>query len=309
MSAAQRDGLADAALALASAVQAGDAAKVGVAYASNIPADDAANAYLVRSTSARIMGQSLRVTQLYLLDASAHKDVSTSAEFACPLANSTSEADFSINGLPAGHYGFAIVEASGSGTAAQPYVLALLLEQQAGSWKLAGISGHTRAAAGHDGLYYWTTARTRAAAKQPWAAYLLYSEALSLLQPVNYLVSTHLEKLTAEQHTAAPPELANGISADTPYVLASKTKPPAEFRFTDISTTGSDDGQRLLLTLHMQADSTADGPAARARNLAAATAFVDAHPEVRSVVAGVTVFADVQGQPPFATQHTITEIP
>ena len=307
MPAAQRDALADAALGVATAVQAGDAAKVRAAYAANIPVDGDATAYLVTSTAGRLAGASLRVVQLYVLDATARKDASGSAEFSCALTGSTGETDFSINGLPPGMFAFAMVEAGqGSGAGAQAWVLSMLLEQVAGAWKLAGLAGHARAIGGHDGLWYWNAARASVAAKKPWAAYVQFAAAYALLQPVNYVTTSHLDKLANEQKAAAPGELANGVSADTPYVLVGKG---AEFRYTDLGAAGSDDGKRLLLTVHVKADSTADAGAARARNLAAAAALVDAHPELRGVVNNVTVLSDVAGQLPFATQYNMTEIP
>ena len=254
----------------------------------------------------------MRVAQVYLLDASGAKtSAATTTDFSCALNGTTSEADFSIGNLPVGVYGFAMVEAAGG---QQPWVVALLMQQQGGGWKLAGFSSHARAVGGHDGLWYWTAARAKAGAKQNWAAYVLYGEAFALLQPAAYMSSTHLDKLSTELRGAAPSELQNGVSGETPYVLTAKGG--AEFRFTDISAAGSEDGARLLLVLHYAPSAPAgagpaiaDPVAARARNVAAASAFFAAHPEVRGVVQGVTVFADVAGGLPFATQHGVGEIP
>ena len=310
MPAAQREGLAEAAGAVAGLLQAGDVFQVRAAYASGIPVD-ASNDAVVRTLAGHLNHATLRVAQVYLLDASGLKAGTATADFSCALAGSTSETDFSIANLPTGVYGFAMVEAAGGG---QPWVLTLLLQQQGGGWKLAGFSSHARTVAGHDGLWYWTAARGRADAKQPWAATVLYNEAFALLQPAAYVSSTHLDKLSTELRNAAPPELQNGVSAETPYVLTAKAG--GEFRFTDISAAGSDDGARLLLVLHYSpaapagaATALPDGAAGRARNVAAAAAFLGAHPEVRPVVQGVTVFADVAGGLPFATQHAVGEIP
>ena len=63
-------------------------------------------------------------------------------------------------------------------------------------------------AAGHNGLWYWTQARTMSAQKEHWNAWLYYQQAQGLLVPVNFVQSTHLEKLKTEASAAAPPALS-----------------------------------------------------------------------------------------------------
>jgi hypothetical protein len=295
MEPAQREALAAAAMALASAVQAGDTAKVRANTVAEYAADFTASEYLIRSTAAKLAGERLRVTSLYGLDATARKkDATGDAEFACPLTATTLETDFNIPGLPPGNYAFAMVEAEGG---AQPFLLSFLLRQDAGVWKMAGFYPRARTAAGHDGLWYWNEARAAAKAKEPWAAWLLYSEASNLLRPANFVASTHLESLGNEQRAAAPPELSNGVSNETPLVL--KGAAGAEFHFTGMSSERSDDGTRVNIMLHMRAGTT-DAAAAKARADAAATAFVAAHPEVRKDFQTVWVFAETDAQQPLA---------
>lgn len=304
MTAAQRTELAGAAMALANGVQSGNAEAVRGLTDLSIITDFSGTDYLVRSTSSRLAGDALRVTQLYLLDATARKAGDTGdADFSCPLSGTTSETDFSIGGLPPGRFAFVMVEATGG---ARPWLLSFLLRQQGTAWKMAGFYPHARTAAGHDGVWYWTTARTRAKAGQKWSAWLLFSEADALLRPAGFLLSTHLEKLRNDQREAAPPELSNGVSAGTPLVLSGKG---GEFHFTSLSTDSSDDGKRLNIMLHLKVDSVADTAAARMRNLAAAGAFVNAHPELRNDFQGVWIFAEATGQPPFATEHPMAQIP
>ena len=110
MTALQRGEVGSAAFGLASAVQAGDTARVATATVSNYSGDANQTAYLVRSTGARIAADALTVTQVYLLDASSRSATDTAqAEFACPLAGATNETDFGIAGLPPGRYAFAMV--------------------------------------------------------------------------------------------------------------------------------------------------------------------------------------------------------
>jgi hypothetical protein len=301
-----RDTLMSTAQMLATAVQANDAAKVRAATVAEYATDFSATEYLIRSTSPRIMGESLLISSVYGLDASSRKKDDTSeADFSCPLSATMLETDFSIPGLPPGNYGFATVDAV---EGPQPWMLSFLLRQDSGTWKMAGFYQHAESAAGHNGLWYWNEARAATQAKQPWAAWLLYGEAYALLSPANFVQSTHLDKLEAEQRTVAPPELSNGIGKDTPLVV--KGLAGAEFHFTGLATDRSEDGTKVNVILHLRADPGADAPTARARNEAAAAAFVKAHPEVRKDFQGVWVFAENDTQQPIImTQRDMSQIP
>jgi len=306
MQPALRDALMSTAKMLAAAVQANDAAKVRANTVAEYATDFSATEFLIRSTSPKISGENLLVSSVYGLDASSRKkDDTTDAEFSCPLTATMLETDFSIPGLPPGNYGFAVVDAVDG---PQPWMLSFLLRQDGGVWKMAGFYQHAETAAGHDGLWYWKEARAATQAKQPWAAWLLYGEAYALLTPANFVQSTHLDKLAAEQRAVAPPELSNGIGKDAPLVV--KGMNGAEFHFTGLSTDRSEDGTKVNIMLHLRAEPGADAPSARVRNEAAAAAFVKAHPEVRKDFQGVWVFAENDTQQPIAmTQRDMSQIP
>ncbi len=307
MTTAVRAGLAEVSLTLAKAVQAGDAAKVQsltVAEYAGSQQSFAPTADLVHATALQVAQDTVQVTQVYLLDARGRAvGAAGAAEFSCALTGSTAETDFSIDGLPPGLYGFSMVEATGS----KPWLLAFLLRQSGDSWKMAGFYPRARTAAGHDGGWYWKTAYDDSKAKQPWMAWLLFGEADQLLRPANFVTSTKLDSLRSEQRTAAPAELKNGIAPDLPLLL--KGADGTEFRFTSVDADGSDDGARLNLVLHLKADWLDDPAAARARNVAAAAAFVDAHVEIRQGFDAVVVFAESSGHPPVATELKMAEIP
>jgi hypothetical protein len=298
-----RSALADQALSLGLAIKANDGARVQAQSAPLLAGNFAATAYLVRTTSERIAGDSLAVTQLYLLDASTRPATDTgAAEFSCALSGTPSETDFAFNSLPGGMYAFAMVE----GTGPRPWLLSLLLEQKGSSWQLAGLYTHARTAAGRNGLSFWTAAREAAKAKDQWRAWLLFSEADALLAPAPFVDSSHLDRLRAEQRDTAPPELADGISAQTPMVL--KDAKGESIAYTAIGVDASDDGMKLRLVLHYRAQPAADAAAGRARNLDAAQTFLDAHRNLRSSFDPVNVFGEVEGQPPFATEISMADV-
>src|SRR6202012_1291947 len=108
----------------------------------------------------------LRVTQLYRLDARSRKaGGSAEAVFSCALGGRAGEVGFGIPRVLPGGLGFVVVvEAPG----ARPWLLPMLLAQQGTAWKMAGFSPHARSVGGHDGLWYWTTARADAKAGKKW---------------------------------------------------------------------------------------------------------------------------------------------
>lgn len=306
-----RETLAQTALTVANAIKDGNADQVKSLAASDIAANFGPTGYIVRTTSEALAGDTLRVTQLYQLDVNSRQpNDTTEADFSCPLTGSASETDFGISGLSRGLYAFAVVEASGP----NPYLLAFLFKQEGNDWKLAGLYPHASTVAGHNGLWYWNAARAAMKANQPWLAWLEYGEADNLLRPANFVTSTHLDKLRSERGASAPPELSNGLGRATPYIL--KTSDGTEFPITALETEPSADGKQLELILHFQIDlfvkfrmdPLSDVAVARARNLAAAKAFLTAHPELRAAIAGVTVFTDTTNQPPFATLFSLSDL-
>jgi hypothetical protein len=305
MQSSMRMPMVDTALMLGSAVKSDDTNAVKTAsvveYANNFaPVEN-----VIQNTSDKLRGDTLRVTHVYLLDTSTEKaDGVNELDVTCPLEGTTSEVDFSIPGLGPGVYGFAMVEAAGGD---RPWLLSFLLQRQGSSWKMEGFYPHARTAAGKDGLWYWTDARKKAAAKEPWLAWLEYSESERLLSPAGFVSTTNLNRLRAEQRMAAPPELADGMSVDAPLVI--RGVGGQEFRFTSIAPESASDGASLHLVLHYAAEALPAAEADRVRNLASAEAMLLAHPELRQGFSGVIVFADVPGQNPSALSVPMEEIP
>jgi hypothetical protein len=306
MSETVRTGLSTAALSLAQFIKEGDAAKVEAATIADFASSSAfaSTAALIQSTAPKLSSDTLQVAQIYELDARARKAGDTSdADFSCALTGTTSEADFSIAGLPPGLYGFAMVDATGD----RPWLLAFLMRQDDGVWKLAGFYPRARTADGHDGLWYWTAAREHAKAKEAWVAWLFYGEADELLRPANFVTSSNLDRLRSEQHAGAPPELINDIVPDHPLIV--KASDGTDYRFSSIAAAGSEDGKQLNLVLHLVADYIADPSAAKARSDAAARALIDAHKELRQNFSNVWIFVDSPGHEPLVTEQAITGMP
>lgn len=313
MTSTQRNDIAAATLRLANAVVAGNSNAIQAATIPQYATDFAQTAYLVRTTSTELAGDTLALSQAYLLDASNRTPNDTAeADFNCPLTGTAAETDFAIAGLPPGRYAFTMVEAAGP----NPWLLSFLLQADASGsgWKMAGFYPHRRDAAGHNGLWYWEAARADAKAGKAWLAWVLYGEADQLLRPANFVSSTNLDRLRSELRASTPPALSDGLSATTPLALSGANG--AEFRLTGLSSEASEDGKHVNLIVHLRADAaSATGPstavnpdAATARNLAAAGALLNAHPELRSGFDQIWVVADNTGAGPFVTQRPIAEI-
>ncbi len=298
MDPALRNSLRDAGLAIGNAVKANDAATVKALSAPDLASSFGSTETLVRATSEKLAGDSIQISQVYSLDASALKPGSPSADFSCLLKDaSSSETDFSISNLPPGAYAFVMAEFGGG---ARPWLLSMLLQREGGAWKMAGFYPKPRSAAGHDGLWFWKEARQQAVAKQGLLAWLYYEQAAALLQPAPFIATSNLEKLRGEQRESGPPELVNGISAESPLVVHGRGG--VDYRFTSFATEATDDGTGLRLMLHVADNSAATADAIRAHSEAAARALVKAHPELRTAYSSTFVFADgPQGNPPVVT--------
>jgi hypothetical protein len=287
MTATDRDALVAAARGLAAKVQANDVSGLQAATAAEYAKDFSGIGTVVGSTAAKVKDGTLVVEQVYLLDGTQLKrgaDGSVpDAQFFCSLNKSVAEADFLISGLAPGRYGFAIVDVANT---ASPWRLSFLLR--------------------HDGLWYWTQARTMKAQKEHWNAWLYYQQAESLLVPVNFIQSTHLEKLKTETSAAAPPALSEGVTAEAPLVV--KGPDGVEYHFTALGVDDSLAKDKIDIMAHLKVDQIGDPVAARKRNSDAMIALLTAYPEMRKPFHGVWMVADVPGQNPFATEQAMSEI-
>jgi hypothetical protein len=313
----ERDTLAEAARALAAKVLSNDAAGLRAASVAELAKDFGALQYLVAVTAPKLAGGVATVEQVYVLDATNLKrnadGSAPDAQFFCSLNHSTMEAQFTIPALPPGKYAFAMVTIASAAGATQslPWRLSMLLRQEPasqtpGKWMLAGFYPRPMTADGHDGLWYWTQARQMVKEKQPWNAWLYYQTAEKLLQPADFVMSTHLDKLRTEAAGAAPPALSEGVSMDAPLVV--KGAQGAEYNFTALGVGDSLAQSSQDIVVHLRVEPLADPLAARKRNADAASALLAAYPEMRKPFHGVWVYAEAPGQNPLDTELPMSEI-
>jgi len=310
MKPAERDALAQVATTLAAKIEANDANAVRPLTIAEFQKDFSGMANEIASTAPKVTGAQPQVEELYLLDASSLAKTAAGAnpdaQFFCSLNQSPASAEFLIPQLPPGKYAFAMVRMD----SVAPWRISFLLRQDAVNgqpqWLLAGLYPKQLTAVGHDGLWYWKQARTLTAGKEFWNAWFYYQEAQSLLLPANFIASTNIDKLQTELSAAVPTAITGGLSPDTPLVV--KAADGTEFRFTALTVEDYQGGDKIDVAAHIKVDSVSDNAAARKVNVAAISALVAAHPELRKAFHGVWVFADAPGQSPYATELAMNEI-
>lgn len=326
LSGADRTAIAQSAQTIAAAVQANNPATLRANADPDIQKNFGELQYMVAVTAPKLAGGSPQVEQIYLLDASSNKPNAdgsfAEAQFFCSLNNSSSEADFDIPSLAPGKYAFVMVNVPSHPV---PWRLSMLLINQNSHWMLAGFYPMPLTLAGHDGLWYWTQAREYARQKELWDAWLFYQEAMELLRPAGFVISTHLDKLHTEETAATPPALSGGISAETPLVIRGITSPgpasptrgtgnapaqssAADLHFTALSLGEPIGGSAPVLHAHIEAEPLSDPAAARQRNIDAARALLNAYPELRKAFSQVSITANSTGQPPLTTEVPISDI-
>lgn len=229
-----------------------------------------------------IQRATITIEELYLLDASTDQPNAQPTDFHCgsPVVG------FNFNGLPQGTYAMAILHATG---VPQPQQVSVILAKSNDNhWLLAGFFDKPMVMAGHDGVWYWEAARKYAQEKADWGAFFYYKLAMYLLDPVDLLASSNLEKLRHEGDQVHP-----GLpQANSPLTVKAHG---AVFLVTSVDTTtelGS-----LDLDVHYAPDasqlSELRSPViARKQVTGLLEALLQEHPGLRNAFHGMWLHAD-----------------
>lgn len=238
----------------------------------------------------------------YLLDATDLK-APADTQFFCTTADSQITITVSLHNLPAGRYALLIGDYEGAPLRGQ---LALILgtDPTAGNqWKLGGLFAHEGAFEGHDGVWFWSRARSFAAKKQIWSAWFSYDAARWLLIPVDFLSSPNLEKLNKEQM-----DLGTNPQNSLPITVAG-TGPDAgkNWQITALRLDPSLHTDDLAL-VYIGSGLT-DPTAQRAEAIAVMSAFLRLHPELRDSFHGLWAYAERDGRRTYAVELAMADIP
>ncbi len=240
----------------------------------------------------------ITVDDLYVLDASGNQPGAARTDFYCgsPVVS------WSFPGLPPGTYGVAIVHATG---VEHPQQITIILAKTTDNrWLLTGMFNRAMTAAGHDGLWYWVSARKYAADKKNWNAWFYYRLATNLLDPLDSLSSPNLTKLQQEADRIRPQDLP-GTAPMTFYAGGEL------MTVTGIDTTTALGG--LDLDVHYQPDATQaahlqDPAAARKEVSVLMAGLLTMHPELENAFHGIWVHADQGSASLFALELPLDQI-
>jgi hypothetical protein len=298
MTAAQRNGLEQAALALANDVQTGNLSALKAQTLSSVAAKFSGIADSIQAIQPFLRHATLTADSLYLLNAT-DLTAAQEAQFFCGVPGSALIVTLTIPALPPGQYALAIVHATG---VEHPQQVSMILSEESagGGWKLAGFFSRPMTLGGHDGVWFWQQARILAREKQNWNAWFYFQTAQYLLNPVDFLSSPNLQKLQREAESAQPA----GLPGAQPMRLSGDGQ---SFEVTSLHT-GELAGQ-LDLVVNFKGAPERDPVAARAEVTAVMRALLQQHPELASAFHGLWVYATPPGgQPPFALELPMSQI-
>jgi hypothetical protein len=304
MTNAQRADLVRALRTLEAPIQAGNAGAVKALTIPAVAASFEEIAQGVQSLSQQIQGAAFTVNSMYLLNAADVKPGTEETQFFCAVSSSSLVVTITIPQLPAGIYLLGLLHATG---VEHPQQVSMILQQvppdggdRSGTdWKLAGFFVRPMSLGGKEGTWYWSQARTYAQKKENWNAYFYYQTAAFLLRPVDFLSSPNLEKLQKEAQAARPAD----VPGAQPLKLAASGK---TFEITGLRTDGF--SGELDLVVNYRTRSVADPVAARTEILEVMKALLAAHPELRQAFHGLWVYAEAEGQRPFAIEMPVAQV-
>lgn len=283
MTPAQRESLVNTARIMAMQIQVGNVQGLRAITIPAVAADFGGIMDSVVRLKPFIQQASITVDTLYVLDASSEPAGSPRTDFYC----GSPVVVLNFSDLPPGTYALAVLHATG---VPQPHQISLILSKTADNhWMLAGFFDKPMTVAGHDGLWYWVSARKFAQTPSSWGAWFYYRQAAFLLDPLDLMSSPNLQKLQHESDDVHPSGLPVADS------LTLRTSEGA-FMLTAIDTT-TEFGGKLDLEVHYHPDSVQaaqlrDPLSARKQVTDIMQALVNQHPELREAFHGFWVRAD-----------------
>jgi hypothetical protein len=301
MTEVERDALASSARMLVMDVQQGNTQALRAATIPAIANDFGGIAGSAQDLQPLIAHATITVDNLYRLDAADVAPGTAETDFSCGLPGSLMSVGLSFHNLPAGQYAVAIVHATG---VPQPQMFTLVLQQMNGQWMLAGFFSHPMTLAGHDGVWFWTQARSYAQRQMKWNAWIYYMAAKRLLRPVEFMTSPNLEMLEHEAAAVKPEGFPFGKPVEVGGVNGS-------FTVTQIAATdalGPLDLSVEYAPTAAQAGQLSDPVAARKQVTEAMLELLAAHPELRVAFHGIWMQAEEGGSQAYALELPMTQI-
>ena len=293
MTPAQRESLQNTARIMAMQIQTGDVQGLRAITIPSVAADFSGIMDSVVHLKPIIQQATITVDTLYILDASADPAGEATTDFYC----GSPVVVLNFSDLPPATYALAILHATG---VPQPHQISLILSKTPDNhWMLAGFFDKPMTQAGHDGLWYWVSARKFAQTPSSWAAWFYYRQAAFLLDPLDLLSSPNLQKLQHETDDVH----ANGLPVTNPLIVNAAGD---TFTVTSIDPT-TEFGGALDLEVDYtpnaaQVAQLRDPPQARKQVTEIMLALLSQHPDLRQAFHGLWVRADQGNNSLFALE-------
>jgi len=299
MTPAQRDALSNAARAMVGEVQRGDVQALRATTIPAVAADFSGIESSIDTLKPLLQQAAITVDSLYALDASAEPPGVARTDFYC----GTPVVVLNFTDLPPASYALVILHATG---VAKPQQISLILSEAVDHrWMLGGFFSRPMTEAGHDGLWYWVSARKFEEKNMNWDAWFYYRVAAYFLDPVDFLSSPNLDKLQHEQERVKPTNLPG---TQQPLMIGGQG---SVFQVTSIDTTTT--FGPLDLEVHYSPDTAQavqlhNPPTARKQVIDVMNALLTLHPELRDEFHGMWVQADGGSTTLFALELPMDQI-
>jgi hypothetical protein len=298
MTQTQRDVFSRTADTILSDVQTGNVENIREMAAPAVAADFTGMSNSMAHLRPLVQSATITVDELYVLDATGNAAGDARTDFYC----GSPVIVWSFPGLPPGTYALAIVHATG---VPHPQQITIIFSRTPDNrWLVAGLFDRPMTEGGHDGLWYWVSARKYAQSKMDWDAWFYYRLATNLLDPLDSLSSPNLTKLQQEAQQIHPQDLPGAA----PMTFDAQGQM--------ITVTGIDTSTALGaldLDVHYRPDAAEaaqlqDPAAARKQVTAVMTGLLRMHPELERAFHGIWVHADQGSASLFALELPMDQI-
>jgi hypothetical protein len=244
-----------------------------------------------------VKGGQAQLEDIYLLDDSTQTET-TDMQFFCSNASGSLTVTVSMHALPPGKYAVLIGDAAGAAMGGEIGMILVWDPTGTPGWKLGGLSVRQGILDGHDGVWYWTKARSLASTGAPWSAWYSYDLARYLLLPVDFISSPNMEKLLHEQSQIkeAPSEFPVSVSDGTRTWKIEGVRLDTTLRQADLGVT-------------YQSLGISDPAATRTEAIAVLGALMKAHPELRVNFHGLWAYAEKDGKVTPVMELPMAQIP
>lgn len=244
-----------------------------------------------------LKGGQAELQSIYLLDASSQTET-TDDQFFCSNKSGSLTVTVNMRALPPGRYAVVLANATGAPLGGQIGLIVVWDPTGTPAWKIGGVSVRQGMVDGHDGVWYWSKARSLASTGQPWSAWFSYDLARYLSLPVDFLSSPNMEKMGREQSQVKDSPSGFPLSV------------------ADGARSWKIDGVRIDITLH-EADLSVtyeslgieDPAAARTEATAVLSAMLKAHPELKENFHGMWAVASKDGKLTPVMELPMAQIP